>query len=184
MVDGYVGPMNTYCSLFAGCDSLREVTVDAGNPTYISEGGTLYNKDKTELVLCLPGKSTEVTVQGNVERIRDGAFAEYSQLTDITLPSGVKSVGRGALFGCRGLARLVIPSGAQSIGEAAFAYCSGLTSLSISESVTEIGDGAMNMCPNLTIYGKTKSYAETYAKGHDKNSLPGSRRACGEKGNP
>ena len=166
MVDGYVGPINTYCSLFADCDSLREVTVDAGNPAYVSEGGALYNKDKTELVLCLPGKSTEVTVAGNVARIGDGAFAEYSQLTDITLPSGVKTVGRGAFFGCRGLARLVIPSGAQSIGEAAFAYCSGLTSLSLPESVTEIGDGAMNMGTNLTIYGKTGSYAETYAKEH------------------
>ncbi|MCI9448307.1 MAG: leucine-rich repeat domain-containing protein [Lachnospiraceae bacterium] len=130
-----------YCSPFAGCDSLKELKVDAGNQVYVFEDGILYNKEKTELVLCIPGKAEKITVPGNVAHIGAGAFAGYSGLTEIVIPSGVETIGKGAFFGSRNLASVSVP-----------------------ESVTEIGYYAFEGIDNLTIYGKTGSYAETYAK--------------------
>lgn len=56
-----------------------------------------------------------------------------------------------------------------NIDSYAFENNGKLTRVYIPETVTEIGDGAFEKCPNLTIYGKSGSYAETYAK---ENNIP------------
>lgn len=66
-------------------------------------------------------------------------------------------------------ASVIIEEGVTLIGEGAFAYCTSIASVSIPDSVTSIDDTAFFDCPNLTIYGKTGSYAETYAA---KNDIP------------
>lgn len=164
-VDGFVGPMDSYCSPFADCDSLREIKVDAGNPAYVFENNVLYNKqDKTEMVLCIMGKSTKAVIPGNVTHIGDGALSGWRNLADVTIPSGVKTIGKGVFYSCNSLTEMVIPSGVTSIGEGIFSYCRNLASLTIPESVTEIGDLGYYAGNELTIYGKAGSYAETYAK--------------------
>ena len=56
-----------------------------------------------------------------------------------------------------------------SIGYNAFYNCTSLTSITIPDSVTSIGAGAFNGCKDLTIYGRSGSYAATYA---NENNIP------------
>ena len=57
-----------------------------------------------------------------------------------------------------------IPDGVTNIGFSAFAGRTGLTGITIPDSVTSIGESAFYNCPDLTIYGKSGSYAESYAR--------------------
>lgn len=145
VITGYVGPMTTYGSPFSDCHSLREIKVDAGNPAYVFENGVLYNKDKTELVLYVSEKLTEVDIPGTVVQIGDGAFAGCG-LKNITIPSGVKAIGKGAFSGCDDLTDVIIPSGVARIGEQAFYDCGSLTSVIIPEGVEEIEFGTFAGC--------------------------------------
>lgn len=58
---------------FRGCISLEDINVVAGNPTYASDGGVLYNGDKTSLILCPKAKSS-VTIPNSVTVIGEDAF--------------------------------------------------------------------------------------------------------------
>ena len=94
--------------VFNLCSSLASITVDAGNNTYSSDGGVLFNKTKTEL-LVYPGG-------GNV---------------NYTIPENVTGIGTSAFFGNETLTSVVIPNNVTSIGEKAFGWCSGLNSITI-----------------------------------------------------
>lgn len=62
-----------------------------------------------------------------------------------------------------------IKSGTKCIGSAVFEDCTSLTSITIPDSVTGIGAYAFQGCEDLTIYGRSCSYAETYAY---ENNIP------------
>jgi len=100
--------------------------VDAGNPNFSSEGGILYNKDKTTLRAVPAG------------------------LSSVTIPSSVTSIGNWAFGGCRNLTSVTIPAGVTFIGGNAFRACAGLISVTISSSVTKIEWEAFNECSVLT----------------------------------
>lgn len=67
------------------------------------------------------------------------------------------------------LQTVYVSAGVLAIGEYAFALCSSLQTVHIPESVTAIGDNVFPTSGTSTIYGKTGSYAETYAK---ENNIP------------
>jgi predicted small secreted protein len=79
-------------------NSLTGITVDSGNPHYVSEGGILYNKAKTEIVYFPKGISGSVTIPNSVTSIGDYAFHRCTGLTDITIPNSVTSLGHGAFY--------------------------------------------------------------------------------------
>jgi hypothetical protein len=84
-------------------------------------------------------------------------------LKDMVLPKNIVSIGDKALLACRSLKEISIPDSVQSIGKESFAYCDKLEKIEIPESVTSIDATAFkNSRP--TIYGKTGSYAESFAK--------------------
>jgi len=94
--------------VFNLCSSLASITVDVGNNTYSSDGGVLFNKTKTEL-LVYPG----------------GGNANY------TIPENVTGIGTSAFFSNEALTSVVIPNNVANIGEKAFGFCSGLNSITI-----------------------------------------------------
>ena len=61
---------------FNGCNDLIEINVVSGNPQYSSEGGLLYNKEKSKCLLCPKGMVGEAVISDNVVSIEDWAF-EY-----------------------------------------------------------------------------------------------------------
>jgi hypothetical protein len=144
--------------VFLGCSSLTSITVSANNPNYASEGGILYNKEKTTLV-AYPSASGNVTLAlpASVTSIGNAAFYDCSNLTSITIPTGITSISTGAFFNCTNLASINIPASVYSISngsssevDGAFSGCSNLASINIPASVTFIDRQAFSYCHSLT----------------------------------
>ncbi|MCL1933374.1 MAG: leucine-rich repeat protein [Candidatus Azobacteroides sp.] len=124
-----------------GPNSLTSIRVDAGNTTYSSDNGILYNKNKTTLHTYPGGKS--------------GSF---------TIPNSVSTIGGQAFFACN-LSAITISNNVTTIEMGAFAYCSKLTSVSIPNSVTSIGNAVFQNCTGLkdiTVAWATPLYVDNY----------------------
>lgn len=107
---------------------------------------------------------TSISLPNSITEINSSSFAN-NQLADIKLPSSIRAIYDYA-FENNQLINIVIPNSVTQIGYRAF-YHNKLKSLTIPSSVTQIGEEAFTNLDSTikpTIYGKTGSYAETYAK--------------------
>ena len=150
---------------FYGCDSLAEITVDEKNANYSSLDGVLFNKDKTNVIICPNGKKGTYSLPNKVTKISSYAFCNCSGLTSVTIPNSVTSIENYAFDDCTGLTNIAIPNSVTSIGYSAFSGCTGLTSVTIPNSVTSIGNYAFFQCSGLTnvsISNKVTSLSYTF----------------------
>ena len=134
---------------FSGCASLVNITVDPLNPSFSSDSGALYNKDKTALVIYPAGKAGDFVVPETVTTIENNAANSAVNLRSIALPTGLRSIGIGAFRSCANLASITIPNSVTSIGTAAFDSCASLTSVSIPINVTGDLDQTFRYCTKL-----------------------------------
>ena len=135
---------------FSGCEHLASINVEAGNTSFASEGGVLFNYDKTTLVLYPVAKSgTSYEIPSSVTAINDHAFDYCTNLTSITIPDYVTSIGESSFSGT-GLTSVIIPASVMSIGSWAFSSCLNLSRVYVLRSttpLTTLGDGAFDGCP-------------------------------------
>jgi len=76
---------------------LTSITVHSDNSAFSSEGGVLFNYDKTELIQYPSGKTAGTyAIPGSVTGIGDSAFANAANLVSITIPDSVTDIGSGA----------------------------------------------------------------------------------------
>lgn len=137
---------------FMECSNLKEITVETENTTYASEDGVLFNKEKTELIVCpekKKGKEGKYKIPNTVTNIKDCAFVSCVELSDIEIPDNVKTIGKSAFASCRSLTDAVIPNSVMSIGESAFYRCTSLVSVVFSDNITEIERGTFDSCEKL-----------------------------------
>ena len=73
---------------FAGCLTLTNIEVEAGNPAYRSVRGALYDVTGRVLV-AWPAALRPVEIPAEVESIGDSAFGWTSDPTEIVIPDGV-----------------------------------------------------------------------------------------------
>jgi hypothetical protein len=92
-------------SSFSGCTSLTAINVSGNDiyTSYSSSDGVLYNKDKTELIICPGGKTGAFTIPNSVTIIGGYAFSGCSSLTSVTIPNSVTIIGGYAFSGCSNL---------------------------------------------------------------------------------
>ncbi len=105
---------------FAWCTDLTDINVDPDNKQFCSVDGVVYNKSKTELVVCPNGKR-DVTILPTVTKIRDYAFHLCLYLTSVTIPESVKSIGKMA-FNYTGIRVITLRPSVTSIGSKALGY--------------------------------------------------------------
>ncbi|MGI5925017.1 MAG: leucine-rich repeat protein, partial [Lentisphaeria bacterium] len=134
---------------FYGCSGLTSITVAAGNSSYSSLDGVLFNQNQTKLFQFPGGKSGAYSIPDSVNSIGDYAFYRCTGLTSMVIPDSVNSIGNFAFSGCSGFTSVVIPNSVTSIGNNTFGNCSGLTSVVIPNSVTSIGEWAFYKCTGL-----------------------------------
>ena len=137
---------------FSGCSSLREYTVMAGNSSYSSAGGVLFNAAGTDIIRLPQAFSGVYNIPDGVTSIGGRAFYDCASLTGVTIPDGVTSIGMNAFSGCMSLTSVTIPDGVTSIGEYAF-FNTSLSSVTIPASVTSIGALAFGATPWLAAQG-------------------------------
>lgn len=120
-------------NIFQDCTGLTNITVDSSNPSFCSESGVLFNKDKTTLIYCPRRKTGSYTIPDGVTAIGDYAFYYCSGLTSVTIPSSVTSIVNLAFWDCDSLTIVYIPSGVNFVPDE-----SGLTGDFISQTATKI----------------------------------------------
>lgn len=101
--------------------SLIEVSDD--NPFFVSIGGVLFSKDKSELILYPPNKKEcDYYVPHGVAVIGENAILWNQYIKRIFIPETVNRIGNGALCCCKQLQEIHLPISIKYIGVEAFKW--------------------------------------------------------------
>lgn len=134
--------IETGISLF---ENITNVTADiTASKLYKSEGGAIYTKDGTKLVLAVPNIALSgITVPATVKEICDGALSSVSTLISVSFAQGsqLERIGNYAFANCRSIISIALPDHPVEIGDAAFYYATSLSSIDLSK-VPSIGNFA------------------------------------------
>ena len=131
---------------FRGCSALTAITVDAANAAYSSADGVLFDKLKTNLIICPEGKTGDYVIPGGVTKINPAAFTNCAKLTGVTIPDSVTGIGDVAFSGCASLAAIKIPASVATIGIDVFLDCGKLVSIAVdaaNPNFSSTGDGVI-----------------------------------------
>lgn len=164
---------------FQNCTSLENFTFSEGE-------SNLIEIHKSAFEGCTALK--EVILPESTTTIREYAFKNCDALTKVYIPQSTKTIGREVFNGCDllsdvtisdysittltsqtfkdcpALKKITLPKGLTKIESQAFNNCTALVEVYIPESVTSISTDAFSYPDKTTIYGKSGSYAETFAK--------------------
>ena len=87
--------------IYVGEGKLREITVEEGNPSFVSVDGVLFTKDMTELILYPCNSRRRVyRIPGSVKVIRDSAFSYAKYLHRVEIPPFIERMQSGAFSFC------------------------------------------------------------------------------------
>ena len=134
--------------VFGECNALKRIQLDSGNPAFTLIDGTLYTKDRSELVMW-PNPPKSVVIPEGVTDIRGWAFTGGSGMTSVTIPESVTNIGEIAFIGCDGLKSITIPSRVKSMGEHVFERCSELTEVKMLGERPEAPENLFPGCGKL-----------------------------------
>jgi hypothetical protein len=113
--------------VFNGCSNLANIIVNTDNPSYSSEDGILFNKDKTELIQYPCGKKEK----------------------NYTTPNYTTTIGRFAFGNCRNLISVTISDSVTHITRYAFSGCSNLKDVVFGKRVCSMEYSIFNGCTSL-----------------------------------
>ncbi len=118
-------------STFSYGNNLTNIDIDKDNQYFSFEKGVLYNKDKTKLIKCFSGitsQSNYIDIPTSVAIIGECSFVDC-KFTTITIPNSVNTIEHYAFGSCGSLASITIPKSVKVIGDQAFNYCNKLTDI-------------------------------------------------------
>ena len=136
--------------LIGGCYSLTSIDVDENNSLYSSFEGVVFNKNKTEILICPAGRTGNYIIPNGVEKIGKWAFCTCENLTNIVIPNTVTTIEYYAFYMCTKIVSFTIPSSVTNIEECVFSHCYALESITIPSSVVSIGNQVFLNCRSLS----------------------------------
>lgn len=179
---------------FAACSSVTAFS--ASDCSLVSDGGVLYNADKTELV-CYPGgkNAAAFTIPETVTEVNAAAFLSANRLRSIDVAGDFFSVSEtGLLYAEEGTqlvmalpqfhAERLVLEAEKTVHANAFLPCDSLNTLVLLSDVQlaphSVGYGFSGSFynRNLTVYGLEDSAAQQYCKAV-LSFLPVNRGECG-----
>ena len=116
----------------------KNVEVHPESEYLIKENGTIYNKNKTELILAKITKDKTV-VPSTVKKINNYAFRR--SWGEIVLPNSITEIPTGA-FCDSTITKIVLPDSIEKIGNFAFKNCTKLKTVKLSKNLKTIGSEA------------------------------------------
>jgi len=131
------------------CPKLNGFRVEGGNTNFTSDGGVLYNKDQSSLILFPRNNTGQAVLRPGITNIAPYAFAFSTNLIEVKLPDGLNHIGHDAFQDCKELSKINIPLGVTRIGTEAFGRCRNLVSLSLPEGISAIEEGTFIYCDKL-----------------------------------
>lgn len=144
-------------TVFDGCTGITQITVDAANKFFSSEGGLLFNKNKTEIKYVptlFEGENGVYTIPQTVTNIGAATFKGRNGITKVVIGSQVTEIGFEAFRACKNLETLVFEAGSGSelaIGDYAFAECTALLNFEFpTRSKLTIGGYAFAACYKIS----------------------------------
>lgn len=100
---------------------LEQIIVKEGNTAYASEDGILYNKAKTDLLVCPYMYPKKVcNIPKGVIRITDSAFESCEIIEEIILPEGLEVIEQGTFEYCDALKVIWFPSTIKKLEDSLF----------------------------------------------------------------
>lgn len=165
------------------CDSLKEIVVDPENPYLSSQGGVLYNKDKTEIKKFPMGLDMKsYKIPSSVREIGNNAFYDQKDYYEILMEKGeiyvddclleygyvnnsegnvcvrigTRIIGKGAFWGEGYIWGISLPEETEIICTEAFGACDLLQSIYIPAGVKYMGSytfAASNMLSDIYFGG-------------------------------
>jgi hypothetical protein len=119
---------------FINCENLSAISVAAGNASYTSVGGVLFDKAVMTLLDFPTGLDGNYTIPDGVTTIGTDAFILCDGVTGVTMPPSVTSLEDGAFGDCAGLTSLTLGAGVTYISTSAFSGSGNLTTLNVNPS--------------------------------------------------
>jgi len=127
---------------FSGCEKLEQITVQDGNPRFITSNGVLFDKEKKKLLFYPYGrKETEYAVPAGIERIKSDAFFKCKNLKSASFPESLVMIERGAFRDCESLLSITLPEKLKGICSGAFSGCKQIKKVTLPRK-TRIGRNA------------------------------------------
>jgi hypothetical protein len=146
---------------FHRCIALTSITVATGQNNFSSEGGALFNKEKTILIRYPEGIAGSYSVPLTVTTIGERAFMNCVKLTGITITDNVTSISPDA-FTDTLLTTLEIPANVTQISS--FTGCVNLTAITVNK------DNSAYCDVGGILFNKEMTTIEHYPEGKTDNS--------------
>ena len=156
----------------SGCSALENIVVNAGNESYKSIDGNLYDANGEILIQYSVGKAVvDYGVSSNVLKIGNGAFYN-NRLVNITMQEGVVNIGEKAFMNSESLESITIPATIADIGNQAFSNCTKLLQINLTQSVNTMGNGVFENCSLLNIYTEATSKPVNWQNEWNRTNCP------------
>ena len=78
---------------FTGCENLEDVQMAESCKSYSSSDGMIFDKEKTMLLFCAPGKKGACTVPDTVEEVKLNCFKDCKKITSLSINTKVLDIG-------------------------------------------------------------------------------------------
>lgn len=123
--------VNSIHALAFLASGITNIEISSENPNYVFENGSLYNKDKTILLIASPKRDsiTKFTIPYGVEEIGNYAFHYQTKMTEVILSESLVKIQMAFNY-CTSLKTIVIPKNVQEISKGCFTG-SGINQITI-----------------------------------------------------